>query len=370
MKTLNDMLRAVCVLGAAATLGLGAAGPRKAAPAAPRPLAEARIQALEARSRKLGGAVLLVWERGQLRAGGDLDPETRATPRNLMSGAKNFWALACLQAAEDGLLDLDEPASAALPEWAGDPDKRAIRLRHLLQCSAGLEPAMRELQGPTHDDKYGAVLGVPSFAAPGAAFAYGPSSYLALAEVLRRRLAPRGETPAAYLQRRLMGPLGLDLATWRSDPAGNLMPYAGLSLTPDQWLAFGRMLLDRGRWASQELLPPGALARALAPGPANPAYGMSFWLNGAARAAGAQEADVERWIADRPGKHNWRRACLSRSAPPDLYACIGSYGQRLYVVPSRQLVIVHLGHCRRFVDGPFLKVLFGAQAPRNRRSRR
>lgn len=369
MKTLNDMLRAACVLGAAAVMASGAAAVRKAAPA-PRPLSDARIQALEARSRKLGGNVLLVWERGRLRTGQDLDPESRATPRNLMSGAKNFWAVACLQAAEDGLLDLEEPASATLGEWAEEPGKRGIRLRHLLQCSAGLEPAMRELQGPTHDDKYGAALDVPTFAAPGERFAYGPSTYLALAEVLRRKLAPRGETPATYLQRRLLGPLGLDLATWRNDPAGNLLPYAGLSLTPDQWLAFGRMLLDRGRVEEQELLSPRSLAKALAPGPVNAAYGMSFWLNGAARTPGAQEADVERWIADRPDKHSWRRACLSRSAPPDLFACIGSYGQRLYVVPSRQLVIVHLGHCRRFVDGPFLKVLFGAQAPKARRSRR
>jgi CubicO group peptidase (beta-lactamase class C family) len=81
------------------------------------------------------------------------------------------------------------------------------------------------------------------------------------------------------------------------------------------------------------------------------------------------EARVEPWIAEAPGAQDWSGACLSRSAPPDLFACIGSFGQRLYVVPSSQLVIVHLGHCPKFLDGPFLNTLFGPKAPRGRASR-
>jgi len=331
-------------------------------------LPPARIRALEAFSRRIGGSALLIWERGDLRLEHYQHDAVRTEPQNLMSGAKNFWAVAVLQAAEDGLLTLDEAAADTLSEWSGDPRKAAVTLRQLLQCSAGLEPAMRELQGPTHPDKYGAALGVGTFSAPGAAFAYGPSSYLALGEVLRRKLAPRNETPADYLQRRLMGPLGLTLATWRQDPAGHLLPYAGLSLTPSQWLGFGRMLLDQGRAGDLRLLPARSVAQAVAPGPVNPAYGLSFWLNGAARSKGAVEAKVEPWIAEAPGARDWRRACLSRSAPADLFACVGSYGQRLYVVPSRQLVIVHLGRCLKFLDGPFLNTLFGAGAqPKSRR---
>lgn len=56
---------------------------------------------------------------------------------------------------------------------------------------------------------------------------------------------------------------------------------------------------------------------------------------------------------------SWKNICLSKIAPADLVACIGSYGQRLYVVPSKKLVIVRHGKGGDFKDAPFLKALFG-----------
>jgi CubicO group peptidase (beta-lactamase class C family) len=322
-----------------------------------------RLKALAAYSRSRGGKALLVWENGDLRLERILPPLQAGEPQNLMSGAKNFFAVAVLQAAEDGILDLDEPVAPILEAWKGDPTRAGLRVRHLLQCASGLDPATRELQTPACPDKRRAALGVASRRAPATDFAYGPSHFLILAEVLERRLQARGTTLDAYLGRRLMGPLGLGLATWRRDPAGNLIPYAGLSLTPRQWLAFGRMLLDRGTWGGRALVGPASLDRALVPGPANAAYGFGFWLNGGAARPGALEADVERWIGAAPGAVDWTRACLSLRAPADLFACIGSLGQRLYIVPSRHLVIVHLGRCEAFRDADFLALLFPGRSP-------
>src|SRR5260370_26688478 len=58
----------------------------------------------------------------------------------IYSGTKGFWNTAALAAQQDGLLDLDERASATLPEWAGDGRKSVITLRQLLDFSSGLEP--------------------------------------------------------------------------------------------------------------------------------------------------------------------------------------------------------------------------------------
>jgi hypothetical protein len=58
---------------------------------------------------------------------------------------------------------------------------------------------------------------------------------------------------------------------------------------------------------------------------------------------------------------SWRNICLSKTAPAELVACIGSYGQRLYVVPSKKLVIVRLGKGGQFKDAPFLKALFATK---------
>jgi uncharacterized protein (DUF934 family) len=56
----------------------------------------------------------------------------------------------------------------------------------------------------------------------------------------------------------------------------------------------------------------------------------------------------------------WRDGCLSRTAPSDLVAMIGTRGQRVYVVPSRDLVVIRLGDGRGFSDAEFLRRLFGA----------
>ena len=49
----------------------------------------------------------------------------------LASGTKSFWGVAAICAEEDGLLTLDELASATLTEWKDDPRKSKISIRHL-----------------------------------------------------------------------------------------------------------------------------------------------------------------------------------------------------------------------------------------------
>ena len=58
-------------------------------------------------------------------------------------------------------------------------------------------------------------------------------------------------------------------------------------------------------------------------------------------------------------KQQWRNACLCRNAPSDLVASIGSGAQRLYVVPSQDLVIVRQGKDSAFSDAEFLRLFFG-----------
>ena len=55
---------------------------------------------------------------------------------------------------------------------------------------------------------------------------------------------------------------------------------------------------------------------------------------------------------------SWRNACLSRAAPADLIACIGSYGQRIYIVPSQKLVIVRMAKDSKPNDAEMLRLLF------------
>jgi hypothetical protein len=53
----------------------------------------------------------------------------------------------------------------------------------------------------------------------------------------------------------------------------------------------------------------------------------------------------------------WGRACLSKAAPPDLLATVGSWNQRVYVSPSLDLVVVRQGGGTEFSDRDFLALL-------------
>ena len=58
-------------------------------------------------------------------------------------------------------------------------------------------------------------------------------------------------------------------------------------------------------------------------------------------------------------RQHWAGACLCRAAPRDLVACIGSDYQRLYVIPSLELVVVRHGAGGPFSDARFLRLLLG-----------
>jgi CubicO group peptidase (beta-lactamase class C family) len=87
---------------------------------------------------------------------------------------------------------------------------------------------------------------------------------------------------------------------------------------------------------------------------ANRMYALGFWLN-----RGSREIDVESALGREQSAEFWREGCVSRSAPPDLLTMVGARGQRVYAVPSRDLVVIRLGDGRGFSDAEFLRRLFG-----------
>jgi CubicO group peptidase (beta-lactamase class C family) len=63
--------------------------------------------------------------------------------------------------------------------------------------------------------------------------------------------------------------------------------------------------------------------------PTNPAYGRLWWLNGGAYMMGAMG--------------NKKDGPLIAAAPADTVAALGAFNRRLFVVPSRKLVVVRTG---------------------------
>ena len=149
--------------------------------------------------------------RGFGRADGSGRPFTAQTPLFIGPVSKSFTALAVMQLAEAGKVDLDAPVQRYIP-WFGvaDPGASAqITVRHLLTQTSGLtegagrnaavaagaralEPAVRALAS--------AELARP----PGSAFEYSNPNYTVLGLAVEMAA---GEPFDAYLKAHIFGPL-------------------------------------------------------------------------------------------------------------------------------------------------------------------
>lgn len=297
------------------------------------------------------GASFLVMQQGKtLREeypGGDGGPRAA---RKIYSGTKAFWGLAALAAAEDGLLNLDERVAETIPAWRDDARKSRVTIRQLLDFSCGLEPAFH-LHGDDPGNRDAIAIALPMLGEPGAAFIYGPGALQVFHAVLKAKL--RGQAPRAYLERRVLSRLGLGRQRHLPDRAGNPLLATGWFLTARQWAKLGQLVLDRGA----PVVSPGSLSQCWRGSPANRAFAFGWWNNRAA--PGGREIDFEQMLTPKWPEQNWTRAAICRDAPSDLVMCIGSLYQRLYVIPSMQLVVVRHGNGGSFSDARFLRLLLG-----------
>jgi CubicO group peptidase (beta-lactamase class C family) len=302
------------------------------------------------------GVALLVIQNGQTIFESYPRNHSAEEGHKIYSGTKGFWVLAALAAEEEGILRLDERVADTIEEWRSDDRKKQITIRQLLDFTSGLEP-MSLLHGDTVADRDAVALRLPVVARPGERFIYGPASLQVFDELFRRKLAFSRETPTGYLERKVLGPLGLGPQEYKRDRAGNPLLATGFRMTAQQWSRMGRLILSGGA----PVLSQRSLSQSLRGTNANPAFGMGFWNN---RSAGpnAREFDIEDMLEHDWWKQEWRDTCLCRDAPVDTIASIGSGYQRLIVIPSMDLVIVRLGKNARFSDGEFLRILLGRRS--------
>lgn len=317
------------------------------------------ITAAQKYSASRSGIALIVQEQGAIRYEKYYNGNNANEPLHIYSGTKSFFGALAVIAEDDGILKLDELVAGTLPEWRDDPRKRTITIRDLLNFTSGLETGFEEIYGRSTSDKLTLAVGLEATRDRGTSFVYGPSHLQVFCEVLRRKLAKRGTSYAQYLDRKLIKPLGITITQWRADNHGNVIPSAGMWMTGRDWLRFGDLVVRRGEWDGRELIPTEDLGKCFSGTPINPAFGLCFWINSHRLNPQAREVDVEVFLDREPMPEDWSHACLSKAAPTDLICSLGSNFQRLYMVPSMQLAVVHLGKKgTKFRDAEFLSLLF------------
>jgi CubicO group peptidase (beta-lactamase class C family) len=245
----------------------------------------------------------------------------RAKAHLLYSGTKSFWGVLALAAQEDGLLTLDEPVCNTLHEWRGDTSKAAVTIRQLLTLTAGFAFGGLGNAVPTYE----AAIALPLRDPPGSRFTYGGVPLQVFGALLARKLGSR-QTPHAYLHERLLAPLGIAVASWRSLKDGTHPLPTGAQLSSAAWLRYGRFLAARGADTAQHVVGEQLLRMCWEGTTANPRYGLGFWLDPTGGFA-------------------------------DLLYASGAGGQALYVVPSAGLTVVHFGRSASFRHETFLRRL-------------
>lgn len=252
---------------------------------------------------------------------------------HLHSATKSFWGPVVAAMIEDGLISsFDEPVSQTLPEWKGDPRKKRITVRQLLNLTSGLAEDIGQLQGSrgTAADKYSYAVGLGTVTEPGEQFRYGPSHYYLLGELMKRKLAKHRMDPLDYLRQRFLKPIGVDSTQWDRDPSGNPHIPNGAHLTARDWATFGQLLLQGGIWEGKQIIRKDLLEECFKQSRANPGYGLTFWLN---RPGGRDHMG----FSSRPEA---KGGFIYPEGVPDLYAALGAGINALYVIPSLDMVIV------------------------------
>jgi CubicO group peptidase (beta-lactamase class C family) len=307
------------------------------------------LQAAAAYSARHRGLSLLVIQHGRTLLAHSAD-----TPQRIYSGTKAFWNLAALAAAQDGLLNLDEPVADSIAQWRDDSKKARITIRQLLDFSCGLAPVF-SLHNNNAKDRDKVAINSPLVAEPGTAFIYGPSPLQVFYEVLKTKL--HGRSPTRFLERRVLRRLGLGAQRYLPDRAGNPLLASGWELSARDWARLGKLVLNGG----SPVVSRSSLSQCWRGSDSNRAFSLGWWNNQAA--PDGREFDFEKMLDQKWSQQNWDRACLCRDAPDDLVACIGSGHQRLYVIPSLELVVVRHGAWGSFSDAEFLRRLLGVESP-------
>ncbi|MEZ0395962.1 MAG: serine hydrolase domain-containing protein [Anaerolineales bacterium] len=164
-------------------------------------------------------------------------PVTAQTPFVIGSVSKGFTALAILQLAEQGRVDLDAPVQTYLPWFTlADPQASAqITLRHLLNQNSGLgyndstRPMWDRPGEFTLEARLRQLSDLAPRRAPGTDFEYSNYNYMLLGAVIE---AVSGQTYGAYLADHVFAPLGM--ATSAASPG----QAPGLAAPHRWWFGF------------------------------------------------------------------------------------------------------------------------------------
>ena len=247
-----------------------------------------------------------------------LDARTRLLSWSM---AKSFTNALAGVMCGDGLVDVFAPTG--IPEWQGD-ERAAITLNDLMQMQSGLQwnedyGNRSDVNLMLHREKDMGLFAIdkPLEHKPGTFWYYSSGSTNIVMRYLRGKFASDMEF-LTYYRERVFAPLGIRNAVFEPDMSGTPVGSSYLYITAREFASFGQLYLGDGVFQGRRILPEGWVEYSVTPASAsNDGYGAFFWLN------------KDKFWPD---------------IPEDMFNCQGHDGQEIFIIPSKDLVVVVLGY--------------------------
>lgn len=320
---LSNFALGLFILGLSASLSSSSANPTQSNSE----LNLKNCQAAAQYSAKLKGSSMLVMQHGKIIFEDYPNGHNKDEAHELASGTKSFSGLMALAAMEDGLLNLDEKASATLSEWKEDPQREKITIRQLLNLVSGIN-SKSSGKPPNYAESLKAEITAPA----GEKFQYGPAPFQIFGEIMRRKLSSKKDNVLDYITRRVLDPAGVHVAVWRKGTDGMPLLPQGAQLDARNWAKLGEFILQKGKAGQKQVIKEEDLQILFQGTPQNPMYGLTWWLNR------PMEENLRAQIKVLTMASDLRYA--TPGVPNDLVMAAGAGKQRLYIVPSQDLVVV------------------------------
>ena len=228
---------------------------------------------------------------------------------------------------------IDIQDKAPITSWQNDA-RRNITIHNLLQMNSGLEwdENYDEISDATkmlflERDMAKMQKDKPLTYKTNASWNYSSGTSNLLSGILRNQF----KTHQEYLDfwyTDFIDKIGMNSMVVETDLTGNYVASSYAWATARDWAKFGLLYLHNGNWNGEALFTKKWVDYITTPTPtSNGTYGAQFWLN------------AEKQFKD---------------APKNMYFADGYQGQRVYVLPDQELVIVRFG-LSSFDENVFLK---------------
>jgi hypothetical protein len=155
---------------------------------------------------------------------------------------------------------------------------------------------------------------------PGTQFYYSSGNTNILSRIIRQTVGDSLYYTFPYDQ--LLYKLGMYSAVIEPDASGSFVGSSYMYATARDWARFGLMYLNDGVFNKERILPEGWVKESIkAVSGEHRGYGFQIWLN-----AGS-DTTIRRYP----------------DAPADMFYADGFEGQYIFIIPSKNLVVVRLG---------------------------